>query len=185
MRYSRLVRLIARLFLLILASTMSLVSFLGGYSALLILSDEDNIDLDVAFEGDLTPANFQKFEVKIEFEVYNEGYFDLEDLEIELKLYMVYVNKSNDVLIGLEIYDGDKSFSTIPAGEKKKNKIVIDIEDLLEEVPDLAKRVLEADPAKELAFTAEDITIKAKYSLGLIAFKIKIDEMDLGDYDLP
>ena len=54
MRYSRLVRLIARLFLLILASTMSLVSFLGGYSALLILSDEDNIDLDVTFEGDLT-----------------------------------------------------------------------------------------------------------------------------------
>jgi len=96
MRTSRLFRLIIRVFLLLLASSMSLVSFLGGYSALLILGDEDNIDLDINFEGDpfLDPNNF---EIDIEFEINNLGYFDLEDLEIELRLYLIYgrLNQTN------------------------------------------------------------------------------------------
>ena len=74
MRYSRIVRLILRFFLLILASTMSLVSFLGGYSAFLILSDEDNIDVDFSYEGDLFDPTDPNFEFKIEVNFNNKGY---------------------------------------------------------------------------------------------------------------
>ena len=186
MRYSRIARIIMRFFLLILASTMSFVSFLGGYSALLILSDEDNIDIDVDFEGDLF-VDPTLFEIDIEFTVYNEGYFDLEDLKLELKLEMIYYNKSYGIVdafpVGIMIYDGKKSFDTIPAGTQEKNTISIKFEDLIGTV-DWAEIILNADYTKELAFQAEDIKISARYSLGLIKFTVEIEELDLGDYEL-
>ena len=188
MRYSRIARVIMRIFLLILASSMSFISFLGGYSALLILGDEDNIDLDVGFDGDLF-AQRANFKINIEFTVYNEGYFDLEDLEIELKLEMIFYNRSWGSVaafpVYIIIYDDHKSFDTIQAGTEEKNEITIDLEDLLKNVPDIDLLLLNADPDKDIAFEAQDIKIKAKYSLGLIAFKIKIDNIDLGDYELP
>ena len=187
MRYSRIARIIMRFFLLILASTMSFISFLGGYSALLILSDEDNIDLDVGFEGDIFVDPTQ-FAIEIEFTVYNEGYFDLEDLKIEMALELIYYNKTgghnNDPYpIGIMIYDDDKSFKTIPAGVEKKNKITIDYEDLIGTV-DWYEIIANADYTKEVAFQAEDIEISARYSLGLIKFEVEIEELDLGDYKL-
>ena len=189
MRTSRAIRLIMRFFLLLLASSMSLVSFLGGYSALLILGNEDNIDLDIDFEGDpfTDPLNF---EIDIEFEIYNMGYFDLEDLNIEMKLYLVYdwVNLTagpqgdgRNITRYVKIYEDDKSFKTIEAGEKKKNSITIDTEDLLKinltEIKDNADRT--RDPVIE--FEADEIIIKAKYSLGLISFKVEIEDYKLGE----
>ena len=124
MRTSRLIRLVIRFFLLLLASSMSIVSFLGGYSALLILGDEDNIDLDIDFVGNpfVDPNNF---EIDIEFEIYNLGYFDLEDIEIELRLYLIYgrlnqTNAEKNTTQSIKIYDDEKSFKTIEAGQKKK-----------------------------------------------------------------
>ena len=191
MRYSRLVRLIARLFLLILASTMSLVSFLGGYSALLILGDEDNIDLDVDFStGNLLedPLNFNpdEFKIQVEFEINNQGYFDLEDLRIEMELWIIYHEDppggGDSGPVPIRIYEDHKSFSTIEAGEKEKNKITIDYDDL--KVINWTHIAYNIDPDKDIYFKAYNIDISAKYSLGLIAFKIKIDEMDLGDYKI-
>ena len=185
MRTSRAIRLVIRFFLLLLASSMSLVSFLGGYSALLILGNEDNIDLDIDFEGDpfTDPLNF---EIDIEFEIYNMGYFDLEDLNIEMKLYLVYdwVNKTGDgtnVTQFVKIYEDDKSFKTIEAGEKKKNSITIDTEDLLK--INLTEIAIFADRTKDpvIEFEADEIIIKAKYSLGLISFKVKIEDYKLGE----
>jgi len=191
MRTARLIRLIARLFLLILASTMSLVSFLGGYSALLILGDEDNIELDVDFStgGYLDPAvvdNPLEFGINIEFKIYNEGYFDLEDLRIEMELWMIYhedVDKNGESEpISIRIYRGDKSFSTIEAGKEKKNKIKIDIYDLA--VINWSHIEANADRNKKVYFEAYDIEISAKYSLGLIAFRVVIDKMELEGYEL-
>ena len=193
MRTARLVRLIARLFLLILASTMSLISFLGGYSALLILGDEDNIDLDVDFSTggllDPPPALFDasEFEIKVDFKIYNEGYFDLEDLRIEMELWMIY---HEDVggdgyaePIPVKIYQGDKSFSTIEAGKEKENHIKIDYFDLIS--IDWLHIINNADRDQNIYFEAYNIEISAKYSLGLIAFRVEIDKMELEDYDIP
>jgi hypothetical protein len=183
MRTSRAFRLIIRLFLLLLASSMSLVSFLGGYSALLILGDEDNIDLDIDFEGELLDPDF---EIQIEFEINNLGYFDLEDLNIEMKLYLVYdwVNKTGDgtnVTQYVKIYEDDKSFRTIEAGETKKNSITIELEDL--EKVNLTEIVLFSDKFRDpvIEFVAEEIVIKAKYSLGLLSFKVVIEDYELGE----
>ncbi|MHA1467775.1 MAG: hypothetical protein ACTSP6_06820 [Promethearchaeota archaeon] len=183
MRTSRAFRLIIRLFLLLLASSMSLVSFLGGYSALLILGNEDNIDLDVDIEGDplLDPTDF---EINIEFEINNQGYFDLEDLNIEMKLYLVYIrlnqtNAEKNTTQYVKIYEDDKSFKTIEAGKKKKNSITIEPADLLQvNFTDIA---LTADLTKDpvISFEAAEITIKAKYSLGLISFKVVIEDYEL------
>ena len=187
MRTSRLFRLIIRSFLLLLASSMSLVSFLGGYSALLILSDEDNIDLDIDIEGDPF-NNTNDFEIKIEFEINNLGYFDLEDLKIELKLYMIYdwINKTGDgrnVTWAVELYDDDKSFKTIKSGSTKKNSIKIGPEDLLG--VNFTEIMLNADQTRDpvIEFEADEVNISAKYSLGLISFKVKIEDYDLGDFE--
>ena len=130
MRPERIFRLIVRLFLFILASSMSLVSFLGGYSAALILTNEDNIDIDVAYDGNPFDGDPTDFEIDIEFEINNLGYFDLEDLEVEMLLILRYdrVTAGGNVSTDIKLYEDDKSFATIPAGEKKKFKISIDYE---------------------------------------------------------
>ena len=185
MRTSRIFRLIIRFFLLLLASSMSLVSFLGGYSAFLILGDEDNIDLDINIEGDpfLDPTNFS---IDIEFEIYNMGYFDLEDLNIEMRLNLVYdyVNYTGDgrnVTQYIKIYEDDKSFRTIEAGQKKKKSITIDPDDLLK--VNFTEIGLNSDKTRDpvIEFVAGEIVITAKYSLGLISFKVKIEDYSLGE----
>lgn len=188
MRTSRIIRLIIRFFLLLLASSMSLVSFLGGYSALLILGNEDNINLDIDFEGDplLDPTNF---EIDIEFEINNMGYFDLEDLNIEMRLYLVYdwANKTGDgrnITQEIKIYDDDKSFRTIEAGQKKKYSITIEPDDLLK--VNFTEIALYSDKFRDpvIEFKAAEIIIKAKYSLGLLSFKVVIEDYTLGELEL-
>lgn len=186
MRTSRIIRLIIRFFLLLLASSMSLVSFLGGYSALLILGNEDNIDLDIEFEGELLDPDF---EIKIEFEINNLGYFDLEDLNIEMRLYLVYdwANKTGDernITQEIKIYDDDKSFRTIEAGQKKKYSITIEPDDLLK--VNFMEIYNNSDKFRDpwIEFEAAEIIIKAKYSLGLLSFKVVIEDYTLGELEL-
>lgn len=187
MRSERIFRLIVRMFLFILASSMSLVSFLGGYSAALIFTNEENIQIDVDYEGNpfLNPTDF---EIDIEFEINNLGYFDLEDLEIELKLNLVYdwKNKTGNgvnVTTEVNIYEDEKSFATIPAGERKKFKISIDYEDL--KYINFTFIALNADLTRDpvFDFIAEELKISAKYSLGLISFEAEIEDMDLGGFE--
>ena len=187
MRTSRAFRLIIRFFLLLLASSMSLVSFLGGYSALLILGDEDNIDLDINFEGDPF-LDATSFEIDIEFEIYNEGYFDLEDLNVEMRLHLVYdyVNFTGDgrnVTQNVKIYEDEESFSTIEAGHKKKKSITIEPDDLLK--VNFTEIALYSDKTRDpvIEFIAGEIVITAKYSLGLISFKVKIEDYSLGELE--
>lgn len=187
MRTSRMFRLIIRVFLLLLASSMSLVSFLGGYSALLILGDEDNIDLDIDFEGDpfSDPNNF---EINIEFEINNMGYFDLEDLNIEMRLILVYdyVNYTGDgrnVTQNIKIYEDEESFSTIEAGQKKRKSITIEPDDLLQ--VNFTEIAIHSDKTRDpvIEFVAGEIVITAKYSLGLLSFKVKIEDYSLGELE--
>jgi len=187
MRPERIFRLIVRIFLFILASSMSLVSFLGGYSAALILTNEDNIDIDVDYEGNPF-LDITTFEIDIEFEINNLGYFDLEDLKVELELNFVFdwKNKTGNginVRTEVKIFEGEKSFATIPAGERKKFRVNINFEDLepvnfsiFDENADKTR-----DPVFE--FEAEELKISAKYSLGLISFEAHIEDMDLGKFE--
>ena len=116
------------------------------------------------------------------------GYFDLEDLEVELQLNLVYdwKNKTgNGVNVSTEVklYEGDKSFATVPAGEKKKFKLGIDYDDL--EPINFTDILLNMDTTRDpvFDFIAEELEISAKYSLGLISFKAEIEDMDLGGFE--
>jgi hypothetical protein len=167
---------------------MSLVSFLGGYSAALILTNEENIDIDVSYDGNPFDGDPTDFEIDIEFEINNQGYFDLEDLEVELKLLLIYdwANKSGDdlnVTTEVKLYEGDKSFATVPAGEKKKFKLGIDYDDL--EPINFSVILKQMDKFRDpvFDFEAEELEISAKYSLGLISFKAEIEDMDLGGFE--
>ncbi|MFX0071392.1 MAG: hypothetical protein ACFFAO_09915 [Candidatus Hermodarchaeota archaeon] len=185
MRPSRIFRLVVRIFLLLLASSMSLVSFLGGYSAVLILTNEDNIDIDLDTTGEISPfANNFSLELKIEF--HNQGYYDLEDLELELELNIVYlwINKTgnNDNVTTTEtLFDYDKDLGTTLAGDVLKKKIEIEYEDLEVNMMALATRIDLNNP--RIDFEAEEIKIKAKYSLGLLKFKVVLEDFDLGEYE--
>lgn len=184
MRPERIFRLIVRIFLFLLASSMSLVSFLGGYSAAIILTNEENIDIDVDYEGNpfIDPNTF---EIDIEFEINNLGYFDLEDLEVDLELKLVYdrVTVDGNISTELTLYEGDKSFATIPAGERKKFKISLDKDDI--EYINFTDIALNADLTRDpvFDFEAEELKISAKYSLGLISFEADIEDMDLGGFE--
>ena len=184
MRPERIFRLIVRIFLFILASSMSLVSFLGGYSAAIILTNEENIDIDVNYEGNPF-VDINTFEIEIEFEINNQGYFDLEDLEIELLLHLVYdrVTPEGNISTEVELYEGEKSFRPTPAGEKKKFKITIDVEDL--EYVNYTDIYDNSDHFRDpiFDFEAEELTIKAKYSLGLISFEANIEDFELGGFE--
>ena len=190
MRPERIFRIIVRIFFFILASSMSLVSFLGGYSAALILTNEENIQIDVDYEGNPLDLDPTDFEIDIEFEINNLGYFDLEDLEIELKLNLVYdwKNKTGNginVTTEVTLYEGEKSFATIPAGERKKFKISIDFEDLELNAIEFYIIYLNIDRTRDpvFDFIAEELKISAKYSLGLISFEAEIEDMDLGGFE--
>ncbi len=186
MRTSRIFRLGIRIFLMILASTMSLVSFLGGYSAVLILTNEDNIDVDVSVGGNLFNAS-DPFKLDVNFEINNQGYFDLEDLEVELELKMEYVLKNTTIggpnlTTSVLLYEGDKDFGTIESGELFKGHISIEVDDLATAI-DFTDILNKMDRTKRPDFVASELIISAKYSLGLISFKVKIEDFDLGDYE--
>jgi hypothetical protein len=166
---------------------MSLVSFLGGYSAAMILTNEDNIEIDVDYEGDpFDPAS--TFEIDIKFTINNLGYFDLEDLEIELDLDIKFdwVNKTvpgkNESIV-LTLFEGEKSFRTTTAGDKKTYKINIKEDDL--EPVNFTEILIHADKYRDpiFDFIADELIISAKYTLGLISFKAEIKNFKIGGYE--
>ena len=165
---------------------MSLVSFLGEYSALLILGDEKNIDLNINMNGSMFDTNDTTFEIEIEFEFNNKGYFDLEDLKIELEIAMRYdyinytIPGRNDTL-EVKIFEGDKSFKTVENGEKLDGSISIVREDLeltAAQIIDIAKNIdTTRDPMT--SFVATNVKVSGKYSLGLISFNVEIEDFEL------
>lgn len=189
MRTERIFRMIVRIFLFLLASSMSLVSFLGGYSAALVLTNEDNIDIDVSTDGDPF-KDFNEFSIDIEFTINNLGYFDLEDLEVEIELDFVFdwVNKTGDglnVTTEVKLFEGEKEFKTTPAGEKKKHSLSIEADDLDINATYFQIIATNADRYRDpiFEFEAEEIVIRGKYSLGLISFEAHLEDYNLGEFE--
>ena len=185
MRTARLIRSIVRLLLLILASTMSLVSFLGGYSALLILSDEDNIDFDYSYEGKILDVNDTTGPLmfKVEFKFKNVGYFDLEDLELELEVYVRYYHENyttlgKSVRREIKAYEGENDFGDCESGQTLRDNFKIERRDVIGNVTDILYNIDKNPPGDEpvLEFIARDIIITGKYSLNLIKFRVEIDK---------
>ncbi|MBD3254293.1 MAG: hypothetical protein GF383_04330 [Candidatus Lokiarchaeota archaeon] len=188
MRYSRIVRLVIRIILLVLTSTMSFVSFMGGYSAFLILSNEDNIEFDPDdFEDNIVytlsqpSPNFDNLSIKQPFKFRNAGYFDLEDLEIEISINLIYshinyttpgVNTTREV----EIFEKDKDFGTVIRGETLDDDLEGDYEDfVISNFPNITQ----IDIFSFTPYYEADVKIKAKYSLGLLEIEVEIEDLEV------
>ncbi|MFX0188130.1 MAG: hypothetical protein ACFE8A_10380 [Candidatus Hodarchaeota archaeon] len=183
MKQLRYAKLSIQAFILIIASMLAYVAFIGGYSALLILEDEDNIDLEANFVGDIM-VNPSLFEIEIDFTIDNKGYSDLEDITIEIELLMVYQRDTNNDGIGepveVTIFDDDESFDAIKAGKEETRSFKIKYEDITN--VNWNDILLNAEPAYDILFTAETIVISATYSYSLLSFKVELEDTDLGTY---
>ena len=163
MRPARVFRWIIRIFILILTASMSLVSILGGMSAINILGDSNNIQVPY---GSVTfsrpqPLNISSWSLTVPFLINNTGYFDLTNFEIEISIEMYYNTSIHE-----EIYSGSQNYGTIAYSEILVNTYLID---------SFTKSYPITGP---LSFGC-DITASGSYSLNLISFEIHIINMTL------
>lgn len=118
MRPSRVFRLIFRIFIALLTLSVTMVSILGGLSAVVILSDKDNIQID--FDNIEFNFNISTLETNfsLPFKVNNTGYFDIEDLEIDLEIFLNYssISLMNDTR-AIKIFNKTQPLGDIPKGE--------------------------------------------------------------------
>lgn len=173
-------KLSIQVFVLLIASMLCYVAFVGGYSALIILEDEDNIDLNAKFAGDIM-NDPSSFELEIDFTINNKGYTDLENPTIEMELLMIYHNNDKSgKAVEVSIFDDNKSFDSIKAGEEKTMTINIEYKDISD--VNWGEILSNADPKYDIVFTAEHIIISAKYSYSLLSFSVELEDVELGKY---
>lgn len=95
MRPARIFRLIFRIFIIFLTISVSIVAFLGGLSAVMILANPENIGVDPSkteFNIEMNNATFEidNINFTLPFNFTNAGYFDLENLELKVDLAINY-----------------------------------------------------------------------------------------------
>ena len=95
MRPVRVFRLIFRIFILILTISVTIVAFLGGLSAVMILANLGNIGVDPSkaeFNIEMNNATFEidNINFTLPFNFTNAGYFDLDNLELKVDLAINY-----------------------------------------------------------------------------------------------
>ena len=180
--------------MLVLTLSITVVSILGGLSALLILGDyEENIgigyddaDFDVDFDnatGDLIIFNFT-----LPVNLTNAGYFDLEDLNVELEIAMRYehINLTlpgqNDTVF-LKFFEKEQYFGTIKQGDIGFFNFTGDMSNIIA-FPNATKINWFRTPPPDLEFFA-NFTISLTYSLGLHDASFVMLNLSVGDYSLP
>lgn len=139
---------------------MSIVSVLGGLSAVNILSDPNSIQVPA---GEITDYNVTASEkyVVVPINITNSGYFDITCLCLELRLEMRNATHSK------EIFNGTKTFRTITPGEQFSgffNATGINL--------NLPPSILNPE-------LYADITVSLQYSLDLIALEVNIVDFNI------
>ncbi len=118
MRPSRVFRLIFRIFIAVLTLSVTTVSILGGLSAVIILREKDNLQIDF----DNAEFNFNESTLEtnfsLPFQVNNTGYFDIENLELYLEIFLNYSSISHmNETVAIKIFDKAQPLDDIPKGE--------------------------------------------------------------------
>ena len=185
-----------RLLLLVLTLSLSLVSFLGGYSAVLILSDPDNINVPTtvpAPDGNLTlydPSTYDKMSsfdhvfFELPFNITNAGYFDIENLQIGLSVEIEYERIPGNIPTRILILDHTETFPLIERGAFYSGvySAYYNTTDPLhdgfnfDDLPDKANINLLATPI--FSYRAE-ITLTCKYSLSLLSLRVTVAEFPI------
>ena len=94
-RPSRVFRTLFKIFIFLLTISVTIVSILGGLSAVLILADPGNLGVDpddAEFNMDInnTTLAIENIDFTLPFNLTNAGYFDLENLELNIQIALNY-----------------------------------------------------------------------------------------------
>ncbi|MHA2005674.1 MAG: hypothetical protein ACXABO_02550 [Promethearchaeota archaeon] len=189
MRASRVFRLIVRIFILLLTFSITVVAALGAMSAVLILSNPDNIGIDTDdadFNIDYDLAGLHNANFTLPFNVTNAGYFDLENLELEIDIAMNYsevdyptpgVNGTKTVAI----FHKSLNFGTIPQGVTRDFIFTGLFSDfIVGNFPNITDiDIFQPPPLFE--FYA-NFTISLDYSLGMHSISVSVTNLQIGEF---
>ena len=189
MRISRVFRIIFRIFILLLTLSITVVAFLGGLSAVMILQETDNIGIDTDdaefnLDYDLL-TGFHGGNFTLPFNITNAGYFDLENLEFSLSISLNYshidypVPGSNETR-NVIVFDKSENFGNIPKGQTGFFIFTADSSDFIAgNFPNpLDVNYLRGPPIFE--FYA-NITLSLDYSLGMHQLALSIINLLIGE----
>lgn len=192
MRPSRVFRWIIRILILVLTLSVTAVSFLGGMSAILILSNQDNIGIDhdnADFNLDYneTTGVINNINFTLPFNVTNAGFFDLEDLKLGFQIGLEYAHinltgTGENISQTVKIFDKISSFPTIKKGKTLYGNytgVYSDFAPFLGSLPNIADIDLTRVPI--FNFYA-NFTISLTYSLGLHYITLGINNITVGEY---
>lgn len=190
MRPSRVFRLVFRIFIFLLTISITLVSILGGLSAVLILMNQESIgintdDADFDMQINNSTSEVEDFNFALPFNFTNSGFFDLENLELMISIGMNYshidypvlgVNTTRQVLI----FTRFENFGTIRKGETGTFIFTGDFSNFNTAVlPNFTTEVDLFRGPPILEFYA-NLTISLDYSIGLHKLTIGIHNLQVG-----
>jgi len=192
MRPSRVFRWIIRILILVLTLSVTAVSFLGGYSAIMILSNQDNIGIDTDnadfnLDYNVTTGVIDNINFTLPFNITNAGFFDLEDLKLELQIGLQYYHVNltgtgENISQTVKIFDKISSFPTIKKGKTLYDNftgVYSDFAPFLGSLPNIVYIDLTRVPI--FNFYA-NFTISLTYSLGLHSITLGINNVTVGEY---
>lgn len=191
MRPSRVFRLIFRIFISLLTLSVTIVSILGGLSAVLILSNPENIgvdpgNVDINFNYPPLDINFT-----LPFNITNAGFFDLENLELKIDLAMNFTHVDYPI-IGVNttreipVFTNCSNFGTIPKGVTRNFNFTGLFSDFY--FPPLFNFTTDIDwlrdsPADVLFYA--NFTVSLDYSIGLHSLTIGFIDIYVGEFSFP
>ncbi len=189
MRTSRVFRLLFRIFIFLLTLSVTIVSFLGGLSAVMILTNPNNIGIDTAnaeFNLDYDLDGLHDANFTLPFNITNAGYFDIENFQLRVELAMNYshvdypipgVNGTKTV----KIFENSQYFGTVPKGLVGNFNFTGLFSDFL---PGNFPNMTDIDvfqPFPLIEFYA-NLTISLDYSLGMHSISINVLNLQVGEW---
>ncbi len=176
-RYSRLFRWVVRAFLLVFTLSLSVVSLLGGWSAVTILNPSSN-DINIP-DGPII-TNFDignsSMEIIVPFNISNGGVYALSRISLRFQVGMTFGNTStllNDTTT-VQIFDTLQPYGSVLPGKTLKANYSGTGSLPLSEV-DIYRS------PNALEFYA-NLTFSASYSLNLYTFTVSIIKFSVGNY---
>ncbi|MFW9829281.1 MAG: hypothetical protein ACFFEY_17025 [Candidatus Thorarchaeota archaeon] len=182
MRPSRVFRLIFKIFIYFLTLSVTIVSFLGALSAVMILGDPNNIGIDPSkFDLNLNPSPFI-INFTLPFNITNEGYFDLENLEVKIDLAMNYTATADNETKILNIFNKSQNFGKIPKGSTGSYNFTGQFIDFYFPIGFNFTSDIDWTIGPPVILFFANFTINLDYSLGLHSLTIGILNIQIGGY---
>ncbi|MFW9901619.1 MAG: hypothetical protein ACFFDY_10045 [Candidatus Thorarchaeota archaeon] len=191
MRPARIFRLIFRIFILFLTISVTLVAFLGGLSAFMILANPQNIGVDPSkaeFNIEMNNVTYEidNINFTLPFNFTNAGYFDLENLELKVDLAINYshidypspgINQTRKV----PILSKSQTFGTVEMGTTGYfNLTGLFSEFYIGNFPNFTTEVNWVRGPPAILFYA-NLTVNLDYTLGLHSLRIGILNLLVGE----